>query len=143
MKTEWAKERYAQHLPGGLTFHQHETLEQCMASEWGVTVEDVKEGEYGVVVGDSEEQWSWETYRDVILANAPVYGFARTDRDPREVHFWFGPDATPEQRVALIAHEIGHLIGTPLEDEGAEEDRAETFAAVALMAMTESKRGAA
>lgn len=71
----------------------------------------------------------------VALEGNPMWGFVDTLASPPVIHAWASPGASLEELVALMAHEIGHVTGEALEDDEAEERRADEFAAVAVQAL--------
>lgn len=77
------------------------------------------------------------TYKDMLKAcrEQQVWGFVRIPADPlvlAEFHTWWHKDAPLELVMHMLAHEAGHLSGTPLKDDAAEEERADGYAEVVL-----------
>lgn len=75
------------------------------------------------------------------LRQQRVWGFAKTKGRP-EIHWWAAKDATEEEVIALLAHELGHLRRLVKRANGAprEEVIADGYAAVALTAARIARR---
>lgn len=63
-----------------------------------------------------------------------VFGFA--DTMDRHIHAWADPSTPRETVIHMLAHQIGHLTGTPCEDDLQEAMRAASYGAVASMAFS-------
>lgn len=61
-----------------------------------------------------------------------VWGFC--DTNTSQIHAWAAPDTPRLKVIHMLAHEIGHLTGTPDENDLEEEMRAEAFGQVAAIA---------
>lgn len=61
-----------------------------------------------------------------------MWGFV--DTETRTIHAWADPATAPGDVLHMLAHEAGHVTGEPLDDEEAEELRADAFGAVAAEA---------
>jgi hypothetical protein len=97
------------------------------------------------VPGDNEaEDWMLGDGKQFSLLKAikkmGFWGFANTRGAP-EVHWWAAKETDPEQVVALIAHELGHLRRLVKRKRGApaEEAWADTYAAIAVAAFRATK----
>lgn len=51
-----------------------------------------------------------------------------------EIHVWIDPICPLEKVLILLAHEVGHYHGEPCPDEWAEEQRADLFSLVTILA---------
>lgn len=80
--------------------------------------------------GEHHEISAHETIQ--AMKDQGVWGFAETDA--RVIHAWADPQADPADVLHMLAHEIGHLTGTPDEDDLREELRADSFGKVAAQA---------
>lgn len=74
------------------------------------------------------------SYDDVIAAmkDRGCHGFV--NENTRTIHAWVGTTTSKATVISMLAHEIGHLVGTPCQDPTEEEQRAEQFGMVAKMA---------
>lgn len=61
-----------------------------------------------------------------------MWGFV--DTNTRIIHAWADPSTPSEKVIHLLAHEIGHITGTPAGDDIEEEARADAFGLVAVEA---------
>ena len=61
-----------------------------------------------------------------------VWGFAH--KETMTIHAWKKGDAEMENVLKVLGHEIGHLMGEQLEDEEAEENRADGYGTAASLA---------
>lgn len=73
--------------------------------------------------------------RDEQLAAMRAQGcWGFLDSNTNTIHAWAAPDADRASVLHMLAHEVGHATGTPLQDGLQEELRAEQFGRVAALA---------
>lgn len=126
-------------IPFGITWHPSpEALHRAM---WGPIAE--AEGmDYEALLAESsgvaaftatgeEVHVTHEEEMDAIRMMG-VWGFS--DANAKHIHAWAAPDTPRIKVLHMLAHEIGHLTGTPDEDDLKEEMRAEAFGQVAALA---------
>ena len=101
------------------------------AQDAGMTVDELlDDGEsVGVDAEGNEVAMTREDTEQAII-DMGLWGFA--DTKARKIHLWAAA-GTDDLRIAeLIAHEIGHLTGVPVDDDVQEEMRADQYASVAV-----------
>lgn len=69
-----------------------------------------------------------------------LWGFVETGRSPPRVNFWNKGEATEEELTHFFAHEMGHCVGMPEQDGWPEENRAEDYGFVAVLANKAARR---
>jgi hypothetical protein len=72
----------------------------------------------------------------LVREHCPCWGHCRTETG--EIHVWIGPEATDEDVLFLLAHELGHLEQVALLDDPVlqEEMRADSYGRTASTAWT-------
>ncbi len=70
------------------------------------------------------------------------WGFTETLAKPPIIHYWHDGKQTHEQMLIFFAHEMGHCMGKPIKGKQfwPEEERADEYAAVAVLAMKAATR---
>ena len=111
----------------------HRAMWEPVAASEGITYDDMMADSVGVATSadgiDFELSHADET---ASLESQACWAFV--DTGAGIIHAWVSPDAPRSRVVHMFAHEIGHMVGTPLDDDIAEEMRAEEFGRVAAMA---------
>lgn len=126
-------------LPPALGIQWYPTFEAVEHAYWapvaeaeGIPYEDLLEAENGGL----DEHGNEVTYtREQMLEGMKRSGcWAFADTNTNTIHAWADASAEPQLVVHMLAHEVGHLTGTPDPDEFQDEMRAEQFGAVAAQA---------
>ena len=111
----------------------HRAMWEPVAIEHGVTYDGMMADSVGVA--SSADGVDFELSHAEEMAALESQGcWAFVDTEAGVIHAWVSPDAPRSRVVHMFAHEIGHMVGTPLDDDIAEEMRAEEFGRVAAMA---------
>ncbi len=76
------------------------------------------------------------TYDEMLKAvrQQKHWAFVRVPKEKNVaavIHFWAAKDVAPAEVARMLGHELGHISGEILEDEAAEEERADRYGAVA------------
>lgn len=76
------------------------------------------------------------TYDEILKAvkGQRHWAFVRVSKDPDEaavIHFYAAKDVPLKAIAAMLGHEMGHISGEILDDEVAEEERADRYGVVA------------
>jgi hypothetical protein len=75
------------------------------------------------------------------LTEMGVWGFADTRAKPYPViHYWHDGKRTERQLVFFFCHEMGHCVGRPAARGWPEENRADDYGAVALLALEAARK---
>lgn len=111
----------------------HRAMWEPVAASEGITYDDMMADSVGVAT--SADGVDFELSHADELAALEAQGcWAFVDTKAGIIHAWVSPYAPRSRVVHMLAHEIGHMVGTPLDDDIAEEMRAEEFGRVAAMA---------
>ena len=111
----------------------HRAMWEPVAASEGITYEGMMSDSVGVA--SSADGVDFElSYADEMAALESQGCWAFVDTEAGVIHAWVSPDVPRLRVVHMFAHEIGHMVGTPLDDDIAEEMRAEEFGRVAAMA---------
>ena len=117
----------------------HRAMWAPIAEAEGMTYEALmaESHSHGVDAAGTEVEISAEEEMAAIRSQG-VWGFI--DTNGHHIHAWASPDAPRETVVHMLAHEIGHMTGTPHDDDLEEELRAEQFGRVAALAVSFADR---
>ena len=111
----------------------HRAMWEPVAASEGITYDDMMADSAGVAT--SADGIDFElSHADEMTALESQGCWAFVDTPAGIIHAWASPDAPRSRVVHMFAHEIGHMVGAPLDDDIAEEMRAEEFGRVAAMA---------
>jgi hypothetical protein len=109
----------------------HKSAEEVFRAYWGDAIDDD-----GVTLcaltGDGDPVESSMDEALYAIRQQGVWGFADTEGEV--IHAWADGSADPALVIHMLAHEIGHLTGTPNCDDLAEELRADEYGDVAAQA---------
>ena len=118
-------------------YSSHECVYRKMwekeAESDGVTVNELLAN--SEFVGIDEDGGEIEVPMDDVYAGMRALGcWGWVDTGNYVIHAWAENDADPLQIMHFLAHEIGHVTGTPDADDFEEEMRAEQYGYVAKLA---------
>jgi hypothetical protein len=114
---------------------KHRTAKDIVLSFFDIKNKDsnkalTKKTPFTVLLGETFKTNA--TIEEVIktVKKVGVWGYCHhtEDKDYKEIHYWFGKNATPENLIETFAHEISHAIGVK------NELRAQRYGKVALFA---------
>lgn len=119
-----------------ITVKRHATLEELIAFEYGMPIEEVTKCEHGGFDGNGKEyKFTFEELKESIQ-EAGCYGFAN-NKD--EIHVWIDSRCSPLEVIRLLAHERGHCIRPFYRDPMQEEEKAELYSLCAEFAFNVAK----
>jgi hypothetical protein len=115
----------------------HDTPESILSAHWEIPWEELSQGTMGGYGEDGVEEISWNRVLEGMHVEK-FWGYA--SKDQHEIHVWVKEDADPSDVIFFLGHELGHLAGEQIkgdsmEDEVAEENRANEYAEVAKQAL--------
>ena len=109
----------------------HKTPESIIEAFWHCPLSEITDmggvDENGDEVSFSAEQMI------AGIEHMGVWGFSQ--QESNTVQIYVGPDAERKNVLFVLGHELGHLTGEQLEDESAEEERADLYGAAVLQAV--------
>lgn len=111
----------------------HRAMWEPAAKDSGMTYEELMAECEIIGYLDSGDEVTLEGGADLagIIAQG-CWGFVCTDT--KTIHAWAETDTDPALVIHMLAHEIGHATGVPMDDDFQEEMRAEQFGKAASMA---------
>ncbi len=113
----------------------YKTPEEVDAAYWQPTYDDKEElydSEFQCVDDQGNEiELTYEQCIEGIKAQG-CWGWVDTEK--KVIHAWADESTDPAVVIHMLAHEVGHITGTPCEDHVEEELRAEQFGEVAAEA---------
>lgn len=99
--------------------------------------EEFKKLEFGGLDADQNEvPLSYESQIEGIK-NMGYWGWVD---EQNVIHYWVGKKVPIEELIHFMAHEIGHRIGIPIQDDFQEEMRAEGYGEAATLAYKFAKQ---
>lgn len=110
---------------------RHNTLEELLAAEYDLPIEELRLCKHGGFDGNGKE---WEFDFDELIAaikSVGCYGFVKNNTD---IHVWISKDANVVDIISLLAHERGHLIMPNHKNPIQEETKAELYSLCAEFA---------
>lgn len=112
----------------------HRALWTDAAAEHGMTVDELLNTcEAGGI--DSDGHDISFSHQEVMEGIKSMGCWGWVDTELNVIHAWKGEGVSPDMLIHFLAHEIGHITGTPDPDPFQEEMRAEQFGYVASLAM--------
>lgn len=126
-------------MENNFTLKRYESIDDLLLASFQTeeeqfTMEEMKASMFGGLDGLQQEvEFGYDVQRDGIEKQG-YWGFINTDT--KVIHYWIKSDAEVpiQELIHFFGHEIGHGTGVQLEDDFAEEMRAEDFGHVAALA---------
>ena len=82
----------------------------------------------GAEIGFSQDGEEFSISKAAILDGMEAEkAWCFVDKDTGHIHTWFSAECPMEKRLFMLGHEIGHMQGTELDDDEAEEKRADEY----------------
>jgi hypothetical protein len=75
-----------------------------------------------------------------LIERQGLWGFAETHAKPPVIHFWHDGKRSEASLMQFFGHEMGHTLGEALEDDEAEEFRADDYGHVAVLAAKAARK---
>ena len=124
---------------GDVRLKRHYDMKSILAEYWNVDDEELdlfKDGNVPCIGFEfpGEEEESLASPNDMMEMIELAGHWAFADVQKRVIHVW-NRFLKEEDLACVLAHEIGHCVGTPLEDTAAEEDRANSYGFATLTAI--------
>lgn len=74
------------------------------------------------------------------LKQSGMWGFADTRAKPKTIHFWHDGKRSERELTHFFGHEMGHCVGKPEKNGWPEENRADDYGYVAMLAVEAARK---